>query len=174
MKWFFRNRYESKLKDVILKYFYDKWFENPTLKIDRNEFIEESKLFKNLTDNDIKIMLNTLYYNKFLGKRGNNYIISILGIDEYESNLSKKKNNKKQLRKNIIDILVKSYRKDVDQYVTRQELQNELKTTDNLLGHVSYLRDSDIVNLELGEKEDFRIRLTGRSGNPKHHIWSRL
>lgn len=177
MKWFFRNRDESKLKhDIVLKYFYDKWFENPTLKISKSEFIEKSKLFEgfeNSNDNDIKIILNTLYFEKFLGNRGDDYIISVLGIDEYESNLSTNGNDKKQLRKKIINILAKSYHKDIDQYVTRQELQNQLSTTDDLLGDVSYLRDCYIVHLESAEKkEDFSIRLTGRSGITSH-IWSR-
>ncbi len=176
MKLFFRNRDNSKLKHVILKYFYDKWFENPTLKINQSEFIEEVKSFEGFENsNDIKIILNTLYYDKFIGKRGNNYIISVLGIDKHESKLSTNKNDKKQLRKNIIEILTKSYRKDVDQYVTREELQSQLSTTDDLLGDVSYLRDSDIVNLELAEKKgDFSIRLTGRLGKVNSHIWSRM
>lgn len=145
--------------EKVLKFFYEKWWENYNLGFIADTVQEELNEFS-INQIKIKIMeLFPLIMPKI--ENPNRFHISELGINIYEEKNYEECKEKIIERENILEQLDSLFQKDVDQKMTNVELEQFFTNKDkmHILSQMIYLQNSNYVTLDL-TLGAFRTKLT--------------
>jgi hypothetical protein len=151
----------QEIQRKILGVLYEKWFKNHSeAALSLQSLISQLDLVENEASQSVEILLSNALVKK------NNiswYVITFCGIDTYEENLPPSLvSNRKQERRMVLESLLESYNRNINQRMNNKELANliQINDPDYLLAIVEYLGQKGLVSLKKYVGGGFHISLS--------------